>query len=86
MADGRFCRCLLSDFWPELHASVAEAVALLDEEEKAPPELYDARLECCRACAHLRNGTCALCGCYVESRAAKRRLKCPDLPPRWQAG
>ena len=83
--DGRFCRCLLSEFWPEMHASVAAAVALLGEAEKAPLAVYEARLGVCRACEHLVNGTCVLCGCYVESRAARRGMKCPDVPCRWAA-
>ena len=65
-------------------ASVAEAVALMSEELRAPEEVYRARLAVCLACPWLRDGTCALCGCYVEARAAGRRQKCPQVPPRWE--
>lgn len=83
-AEGRQpCRCLLADFWPDMHQSIAEYIALLDDDQKTPTALYKARLAKCLACEHLRDGTCTLCGCYVESRAAKRQLKCPDVPPRW---
>jgi len=77
------CRCLLAEKWPELHQSVQEYVALLPEEQKAPEEVYQARLKECRACENLRDGTCGLCGCYVEARAAKRGLGCPGIPTRW---
>lgn len=78
------CRCLLAEYWPDLHQSVAAYVSLLAPEQKAPDGVYQARLNTCTACEHLRNGTCALCGCYVEARAAKRALACPDVPHRWE--
>ena len=45
--------------------------------------LLRARLDACRACPHLNAGTCALCGCYVEYRAAHAAQRCPDAPGRW---
>ena len=84
MADGRIpCRCLLDEQWPELHQAVRDYVELLPEEQKAPDDIYQARLAACKACDNLRDGTCSLCGCYVEARAAKRGLGCPDLPAKW---
>ncbi len=64
---------------------VAEYVASLPEDERAPGTVYRQRLAKCTDCADLRDGTCALCGCYVEARAAKRAQRCPALPPRWTA-
>lgn len=81
--DRQPCRCLLADFWPDMHVSVAEYIALLDAEEKADEAEYGRRLAVCRECDRLRDGTCSLCGCYVEARAAKARLRCPDVPARW---
>lgn len=78
------CRCLLADNWPELHRTVAEYVALLPEEQRVSGDIYQARLAVCGQCPHLRDGTCALCGCYVEARAAKKGQKCPDVPARWE--
>ena len=83
MPERKPCRCLLDESAPDLAALVREAVAALPEEEKAGAATYRDRLAVCRECPALRNGTCALCGCYVEHRAAKRRLACPDIPPRW---
>lgn len=85
MADGRIpCRCLLDEQWPELHQAVRDYIDLLPEEQKASDDVYQARLAACKACDHLRDGTCGLCGCYVEARAAKRSLGCPALPAKWE--
>lgn len=66
-----------------LDALIEEWIGALDARERAEEPLTRARLEACRACAHLAGGTCALCGCYVRLRAAKKRQRCPDLPSRW---
>ena len=63
--------------------SVAEYVASLDENVRTPEDIYRARLALCQECPELMNGTCRLCGCYVETRAAKRVQGCPMVPPRW---
>jgi len=77
------CRCLLAESAPDLAVSVREYIALLDEEHKANDVLYQERLSLCLACDHLHDGTCALCGCYVEARAAKVTQRCALVPPRW---
>ena len=38
---------------------------------------YKARLNVCRGCDQLSNGTCMGCGCLVELRAAYKKEKCP---------
>ena len=63
--------------------TVAEYVASLDETIRTPEDVYRARLALCQECPELMNGTCRLCGCYVETRAAKRGQKCPMVPARW---
>ena len=63
--------------------TVAEYVASLDETVRAPEDEYRARLALCQDCPELMNGTCRLCGCYVETRAAKRAQQCPMVPARW---
>lgn len=81
-----FCpRCLLAEV-PD-----GEALARLNRQwiDALPPErqandaLYEARLAACRGCGHLFAGTCGLCGCYVEYRAAQADRRCPDVPPCW---
>ena len=78
------CRCLLRDAGEaEMAAVIAEYVASLDEAVRAEEADYRARLAVCEGCEMLLNGTCRLCGCYVETRAAKKGLGCPMVPPRW---
>ena len=78
------CRCLLFEAGQaDMARNVAEYVASLDESVRTPEEEYRARLSLCQECAELMNGTCRLCGCYVETRAAKRVQGCPMVPPRW---
>ncbi len=79
------CRCLLFEAGQrDMARTVAEYVAGLDESVRTSEQDYQARLVICRACPELMNGTCRLCGCYVETRAAKKGQKCPMVPPRWE--
>ena len=78
------CRCLLRDAGEaEMAAAIAEYVAGLDEAVRTDEADYRARLSVCEGCEQLLSGTCRLCGCYVETRAAKKGLSCPMVPPRW---
>ena len=86
MSETRICkRCLIGDIPDQasLAELIRERIALLPEDQKADEALMASRLDACRACDHLNSGTCALCGCYVELRAAKRHMRCPDVPARW---
>ncbi len=76
----RPCRkCLIADLprGEKLREILRERLAQIPEEEKVPPAEYASRLEACRACSHLHEGTCALCGCYVELRLARAGKGCP---------
>lgn len=64
--------------------SVAEYVASLDESIRTSEADYRARLAICQACDQLMNGTCRLCGCYAETRAAKKGMGCPMVPAKWE--
>ena len=78
------CRCLLLEAGQaDMARTVAEYVAGLDDSVRTPEEEYRARLSLCQDCPELMNGTCRLCGCYVETRAAKRGQQCPMVPARW---
>ena len=82
----RICyRCLLEEVSgeAELKQLIAERVAALPDELRADQTEYTSRLQCCKACDALRSGMCSLCGCYVELRAAKRKMHCPALPAKW---
>ena len=57
---------------------------IIKEEDKSDDETYKARLDTCKECEKLNRGTCGACGCYVELRAARIRMGCPDVPDRWK--
>lgn len=78
------CRCLLAEAGEaDMARVIAEYVASLDESVRTPEDAYSARLAICEGCDQLLNGTCRLCGCYVETRAAKKGQNCPMVPARW---
>lgn len=80
------CRkCLLEDMENQqaLLASIRELIGALPDEKRADEETRKIRLACCRECSHLKEGTCGLCGCFVELRAAKNWMHCPDTPGKW---
>lgn len=78
------CRCLLMESnQEEMSKTVEELVLLMPEDKKAAESTRRSRLEICRQCEHLADGTCARCGCFVELRAAVRAQRCPDVPSRW---
>ncbi len=78
-------RCLLREAAEDdTYASVMEKVEKIPAQDRAPEELYRKRLEACLSCGHLLSGVCMKCGCYVEFRAASKRMKCPDAAAkRW---
>ncbi len=80
------CRCLLDDLPDQaaLAQSVRELIDLLPEGIRAPSQTVERRLHICQSCEHLADGMCVLCGCYVQLRAAKGKLSCPDVPARWE--
>ncbi|MCR5583849.1 MAG: DUF6171 family protein [Lachnospiraceae bacterium] len=81
----RFCKkCLIRDLDEgALFESVKEYLASLDESVKAPQEEYERRLSLCRECDRLVRGTCTVCGCYVEMRAAGKDRHCPAVKEKW---
>lgn len=81
----RYCRkCLLREMdEAEYFRNMYEYIRNLPKEDKASEEVYEERLARCKACGHLMNGMCRLCGCYVEMRAAMKIRACPDLEPKW---
>lgn len=80
-----FCkRCLLDETDPEgLYLQIQKRIAMLDEDQKTDKQTYALRLEKCTACDKLSSGMCALCGCFVELRAAKADTRCPDTDRKW---
>lgn len=78
------CRCLLKDAGEkELAENIKEYIGALNEEIKADKDLYEHRLDICKKCDYLLNGTCRKCGCYVEMRAAVVTNHCPSEKQYW---
>ena len=80
-------RCLLEDMAgaSDVKAAVEKAVRDLPPSDRVSADTRRRRLDACRQCGWLLDGTCRLCGCYVEIRASVRRGRCPDTPDRWAA-
>ena len=80
-----FCRqCLIREMADQdnIH-SIRQYVDRIDEDIKAPSELYEHRLNKCKQCEQLLNGMCRVCGCFVEMRAAVTRNYCPAVEKKW---
>lgn len=80
----RVCRqCLLRELAGADEAGKKELLMIekyrdaLKPADRVAGEEYERRLLLCKECGCLLDGTCAACGCYVELRAAARRLRCP---------
>ena len=75
----RFCKkCLLRDIDPDRYKEEIEGyINALSPSDKAAPKAYAKRLHICDSCEYLLAGTCQACGCYVEIRAAGKRVVCP---------
>lgn len=77
-------RCLLKDLSDtDYFHSIYEYIENIPPEQKAPDALYKDRLQKCTSCDHLVNGMCALCGFFVEVRAAKVRQHCAKNAEIW---
>lgn len=71
-------KCLLRDLGnKDYEENIGKYIAKIKEEDKADKEVYEQRLDICRECDKLTEGTCQKCGCYVEIRAFVKRNKCP---------
>jgi len=77
-------RCLLAELDPDgMYRAVQKRVAQLSEDERTDLPEYQRRIAACTACSYLNSGTCGLCGCFVELRAAKKQMNCPHTKPKW---
>ncbi|MBP5605758.1 MAG: hypothetical protein J6X60_09495 [Ruminiclostridium sp.] len=77
-------RCLLEEAGnTDLLKTLEELKAGIPDEDKADSSEYESRLAICRQCDELVSGTCRKCGCYVEFRALKKRMYCPDVHRKW---
>lgn len=75
-----FCRkCLLEELDPEgIYLEIRDMITALPTDKRTDDITYRSRLECCGSCEFLNQGTCVKCGCFVELRAAKKDMHCPE--------
>lgn len=85
MTENRFCRkCLLDKVFSEQeYRSMQQYIDGIDKEIKTDEDEYKKRLDICKECDSLINGTCRECGCFVEMRAAVKNNYCPSVEKRW---
>ena len=77
-------KCLLSETKEkEFFKTVVEYVENLSPEIRTPQDVYEKRLNICKACDNLINGMCRLCGCFVEIRSAKKNNYCAKSKDIW---
>ena len=83
MEERRICyRCLLKEYDEQkYHETIEEYIEKLGG-LRVEEALYQKRLDVCRQCEKLNYGTCLVCGCYVELRAAAKTGTCPRK--KWQ--
>lgn len=83
------CRkCIEEDVSAEALAEYLDGyVNSLPEDMRASENVYEERLRICGACEKRIALTCTLCGCYIQARAAKKKLECPyDIGgPKWKS-
>jgi hypothetical protein len=73
-------RCLLQDLpgkEADYYQSVLRYRKSLPPKQGVTDEVYEQRLAACMDCDELVNGMCAQCGCYVQMRAAAKKMDCP---------
>ncbi len=85
MSEKIICRrCLLEELGQaDLIRSLEELKSVMPEEDKTDDVEYARRLDICRKCDELNDGTCGKCGCYVEFRALKKMMYCPHEDRKW---
>ncbi len=77
-------KCLLRDMADaDMYKSVKEYVDKIPVAQKAGDAEYERRLKICAECRELLSGTCLVCGCYVEIRAAGKNAACPLKIKKW---
>ena len=80
--DLQLCRrCLLQDLpgkEADYYQSVLTYRKTLCAKLKVTEDVYQSRLAACLECDNLVNGMCRQCGCYVQIRAATKKMDCPN--------
>lgn len=70
-------RCLLRDMTEQDKLNIEKYKAAIKTPDRVNDSIYEERLNTCKQCDYLNEGTCNACGCYVELRALAKISKCP---------
>lgn len=70
-------RCLLREMAEADYRKIEKYKEAIKLEDRVVDEEYENRLNVCKSCDKLNDGTCAACGCYVELRALGKNTSCP---------
>ncbi|MCR5273192.1 MAG: DUF6171 family protein [Lachnospiraceae bacterium] len=74
----RVCKkCLLRDMAEADKAMIEKYKSAIKNEDRVSSREYERRLDVCKKCEKLNEGTCGACGCYVELRALSPMSRCP---------
>lgn len=63
----------------KMASNFAKALAahVMDGSDKCPPELFESRLQQCTLCDQRSSDRCAVCGCYIATKAEWSEQACP---------
>ena len=77
-------KCLLRDIDKnEYFKTLKQAIDAIAADERTEEAVYEERLGLCSECEKLIEGMCAVCGCFVELRAAKKSVYFPAVNAKW---
>jgi hypothetical protein len=66
----------------QVKAQMPGYIGTVGGDMRVTDEEYRARLEFCYECAGLAGGVmCRYCGCFVQMRALKKHMHCPNPDP-----
>jgi hypothetical protein len=73
------CSATVHQSFDEIRANMDEYTRTIDTDLRTDPALYKKRLLRCSSCAGLYyETTCRYCGCFVQMRALRKNLDCPN--------
>ncbi len=77
-------KCLLEELDKDVYIeNLINYIENYPADKKADSKIYEKRLELCKGCDNLSDGMCSLCGCFVQLRAVKKNMYCPNVPKKW---
>lgn len=78
ISEKKLCkRCLLRDMAEADYKKIEKYKEAIKNEDRVSESEYERRLQICKSCDKLNEGTCNSCGCYVELRALGLMSNCP---------